>query len=180
MWLPFPISDDIIIQLFLFFTNSFHNPSSIFCIDRGIVSISLLKVVCYQARCYSGCVIIQIVAIMTLESLFSVVWIHFVSKVGVWRRRYRICPTLYIVAMYVHIHFNHVTKALPLPPWPYRYQRSIPLLAHMLQYQTTEDRAKSSHSLCAEPHHDSWRWSPQVGAILWAQKPFCEVVTTAP
>ena len=51
MWLPFPISDDIIIQLFLFFTNSFHNPSSIFCIDRGIVSTTLLKVVCKLRMC---------------------------------------------------------------------------------------------------------------------------------
>ena len=60
------ISADIIIKLFLF-TTSFHNTSSIFYIDRGIVSTTLLKMVAN-----SGCAVIQIVAIMTLDSLLSV------------------------------------------------------------------------------------------------------------
>ena len=135
MWLPFPIWDDIIISLFLFFTNSFHNPSSIFDIYIGIyiVSISLLKVVCKLRMCNPNrCQYDSREFVVCCLNSFCID-----GRCMTTTTTTLFVPTLYIVAMYVHIHFNHVTKAKALSLHDHRYQRSIPLLAHMLLYQTT-------------------------------------------
>ena len=174
-------SADIIIKLFLFFTKSFRNPSFIFYIGIDTRYSFYFSV----KSCVPECVIIQIVAIVPLESLLSVVWIHFVSKVGVWRRRNGICPTRYIVAMYVHIHFNHVTKARSLSMTIDIKDRYLFLpTCYCIKPQRTEGEALPL-SLCTTTHHDddhlrSEPFFEHREAILWAQKPFCEVVTTAP
>ena len=112
MWLPFPISDDIIISLFLFFTNSFHNPSSIFDIYIGIyiVSISLLKVVCKLRMCNPNrCQYDSREFVVCCLNSFCID-----GRCMTTTTTTLFVPTLYIVAMYVHIHFNHVTKAKAL------------------------------------------------------------------
>ena len=168
-------SADIIIKLFLFFTKSFRNPSFIFYIgiDTRYSSISLSKVVCKLRMCDNPnrchCPSREFV-VCCLNSFCIEGWCMTTTE------RY-LSYTLYRCDVCTYTFQSCDQSSLSLHD--HRYQRSIPLLAHMLLYQTTEDRGRS-HPTLSVHNHTSWRWSPQVGAILWAQKPFCEVVTTAP
>ena len=160
MWLPFPISDDIIIQLFLFFTNSFRNPSSIMYIDRGIVSTTLLKVVCklrmcnnpirchYDPREFAVCCL----NLFRIEGRCPILFDNQSTTTTVF-----VLHSISLQCMYIYISI--MWPKLALSPMTIDIKDRYLFLPTCYCIKTTEDRAKPSHSLCAQPHHhDDDRW----------------------